>query len=151
MRPSSLAVALLAVLVVATSLWFVTRPPRGAEDYRERAAETAESLRSHVQSTRLWVGTLARDRALRPSAEVAFREAEDDATANASAFAGYAVPPGGLGARSELMALASDVTDALAAVRIAAQADRWSRLPSTAEPLATLSRRLKDFADKART
>jgi hypothetical protein len=148
-RRSRLLAVLAGVLVVA-SVWYVTAPPRGVADYRERAAQTADKLRSHVQSARLWVRTLDGDRTLRSSAAVGFREAEDDAVTDASRFAGYDPPAGTDGLRSDLTKLSSDVEDALAALRIVTQRDEWSRVPATGAPLAELSKRLDRFAKGAR-
>jgi hypothetical protein len=139
---------IVAALTVA-SVWYIMAPPRGESDYRERAFETAQALRSHVQSTRIWVRTLQRGGTLRSSATVAFREAEEDATKVASGFASYQPPPGTDGLRSAMIALASDVEDALAAVRIAAQREQWSSVPEAAAPLADLSGRLRGLVERA--
>ncbi len=44
--------AVIAATVAA--LWYVTAPPKGVDGYRERAAATAETLVSQVETARLW-------------------------------------------------------------------------------------------------
>jgi hypothetical protein len=78
------------MLTLAASLWYMEAPPRTVGDYRERAAMTVERLRSQVQTATLWVGEVEEGNATREAATVAFREAEKDAAAAASEFAGWA-------------------------------------------------------------
>lgn len=149
MRVPGWAVAAVAILVVAASAWYVNAPPRSPASYRERAVETAEILRSNVQSTRIWTRTLERDKALTTAAAVGFREAEEDAAKAASSFAVYAPPVGSDALRSELSALGNEVEDALASVRIASQRSQWSRVPAAATPLPDLAARLERFMQRA--
>jgi hypothetical protein len=142
-----MAGVLLALLVVA-SVWYVNAPPRGLSAYRERAADTADRLRSHVQSARLWTRVLAEDRAMHAPVAVGLGEAEQDALGDASAFASHDVPSGAAALRSELTELASDVEDVLASLRIATHRDDWGRLPALAAPLAELGERLERFAER---
>jgi type II secretory pathway component PulM len=75
-----------AAILIAVSVWYVVAQPRTAGDYRERAALTPQTLRSQVESARLWVEAVESDRVTRQPAAGAFREAEEDAAAAASAF-----------------------------------------------------------------
>ncbi|MDQ3856944.1 MAG: hypothetical protein M3327_00615 [Actinomycetota bacterium] len=138
-----------AVLAVIGSLWYVLAPPRTAGDYRERAAMTAETLRSQVETAALWVRELDEGDVTRQASSVALREAERDATAAASKFAGWDPRGETREIRSELTLLASEVAGALARLRIAAEDDRWSELPTLAQPLPHLAQRLEAVARQA--
>ncbi len=148
MRAKPVLVVAVASLILA-SLWYVQAPPRTAGAYRERAVKTAESLRSQVQTTRIWLSSLADDESTRPAASVAFREAEEDADKAAATFARYDPPVGTDALRSRLTSLATEVTDALAQVRIAAHRGRWEKLPERRGSLAKLSKRLDDLRKEA--
>ncbi len=138
-----------AVAVLAASVWYVQAPPRTAGDYRERAAMAAETLRSQVETARLWVRELEAGRATRRAAVVGFREAEADAEAAASEFAGFDPRGDTREIRSDLTALGAQVTDALGQLRIAAQDGRWNALPALAGPLPELARRLEAVGGRA--
>ena len=129
MRPAGRAVAAVAAIVaVFASLWYVQAPPRTQGDYRERAAITAQSLRSQVQTAELWVRELEQERVTLQAATVALREAEGDAVAAASELAVWDPRGDTRPLRSELTMLANAVTDALAELRIAAEGGRWDML-----------------------
>lgn len=137
-------------LLILGSLWYVHAPPRSADDYRERAVKTTETLRSQVQTTRIWLRTIADDRSTRSAASVGFREAEDDASRAASTFENHNPPHGTDSLRRQVSALAGDVTDALAQVRIAAHRGQWRELPDRGAALAELSKRLDELKRRAR-
>lgn len=109
-------IALVAGALVVASLWYVQAPPRGAAAYRERAAETAGALRSHVESARLWIAALADGEVTRAATTVALEESEADARGAASAFAAYDPPPGTGALRRELVALGEEAAGVLAAL-----------------------------------
>ncbi len=132
--------------LVLASMWYVQAPPRTVGDYRERAAMTVETLRSQVESARLWVRTLEQERTTRQAAAVALREADEDASAAASEFAGWDPRGDTRALRSEITALAADVTKALAALRISAEDGQWAALPQLAAPLPRLSDSLERLA-----
>ncbi len=148
MRPAAWVIGAAAVAVLA-SLWYVEAPPRTVGDYRERTAMTAEALRSQVETARLWVRELEDGNATREAATVAFREAERDATAAAAEFAAWDPRGGTRGIRSDLTTVASDVTDALAELRIAAEDGRWDKVAALAEPLPGLAERLETVARRS--
>jgi hypothetical protein len=135
--------AILLVALVAASVWYLQAPPRTVGSYRDRAASTTEALRSQVQTARLWVGALEDGDATRPAASVAFREAEADAEAALSRFAGYKPPDTTDELRSEVTVVGREVTLALAALKLAADRGEWDDLPRLADPLEPLARRLQ--------
>ncbi len=147
-RLKQLLTAGAAVLLFA-SLWYVEAPPRSASAYREEAVRTTESLRSHVQTARIWLRTLDRDDATRAATSVGLREAEEDANKAASSFESDDPPAGTNALRSELTTLASDVTDALAQLRIAAYRGEWRTIARRADPLPELSKRLDELRKRA--
>ena len=144
-------VAVAVGLVVLASLWYVQAPPRSAGAYRERAVMTTETLRSQVQTARIWLRALADDKSTRPAATVGFREAEEDAHKAASAFERYDPPTGTDALRARVTSLAGEVTDCLAQVRIAAHRGEWRQLQQRRDPLAELSRRLEGLKQEARS
>lgn len=141
--------AVLAIAIVG-SLWWVQAPPRSADSYRERAAATLESLRSHVQTARLWEQSEQRDDAFRTSATVGLEEAEADANKTASKFEGYEPPSGTDDIRSEVSAVATDTTDLLSRLRIAAHRGDWDAVHENARSLEPLAERLEQLAKAAR-
>lgn len=147
-RRSIGVVVALAVVVVA-ALWYLQAPPRGVEAYRERAADTVQTLRSQVQTARLWSGEVQAGRVTRPAATVAFREAEEDAEAVASQFAGYVPPPEAEPLRESVTSLSNEVTAALAALRFVAERGEWERLGQQTAPLDDIVRRLERLAATA--
>lgn len=148
MLSRSLVAIAIAVVVVA-ALWYVVAPPRDVDGYRERASLTAETLRSQVQTSRIWLRTLARDDTLRTSASVGLREAEEDASAAAASFERYDPPHGTDPLRARLSALAGETTTVLGDIRIAAHRDEWGRLDELGEPLPALADRLEALARRA--
>ncbi len=144
-----LLVLTAVALVAAASLWYLTAPPKGIDGYRERAASTAETLRSQVQSTRIWLESVEDGDSTHAAALIGFLEAEQDASAVASDFEAYEPPTGTFGLRSSLSALSSDVTEALGALRIAGQQEEWAALGRLARPLARLNTELARFEERA--
>ena len=134
-----------AIALVGACIWYVTAPPKGEDGYRERAAATAEALVSQVESARLWAETEAAGKTLPPTALVGLEEAEEDAEAAAAKFEGYEPPDGVEEQRERLVSLAGEASEALAAIRIAAQQERWDDV----RPLPALSRELTAFEEEA--
>ncbi|HEX5984485.1 MAG TPA: hypothetical protein VFY69_09795 [Solirubrobacterales bacterium] len=138
-----------AIFVTAAALWYVTAPPKGVDGYRERAASTAETLVSQLETARLWAQSEEEGKALRTSVLVGFEETEEDAEAAASAFESYEPPDGVADLREELTSLAAEATEALAALRIAAQQERWEDVPELSRPLPELSEKLSALEEGA--
>lgn len=111
--------------VAGASLWWVQHPPRSQDGYRERAAQTVESLRAYVETARLWSDQIARERAFRRTASVAFEEAAFAAQSTASRFQAWIPPRGTGGMRASVAQAASDVTAALGRLHVAAQRGHW--------------------------
>lgn len=129
-------------LLVAASLWYISAPPKGADGFRSRTAHAAEALRSQVQSTRILSGALGDGRLTEAAALVGLEEAEQGATSTAATLEAYEAPPETLELRRRFVALAGETTEALAALRIAAQAESWDRIAELSEPLPDLAERL---------
>ncbi|MBD0338984.1 MAG: hypothetical protein ICV67_06845, partial [Thermoleophilia bacterium] len=110
---------------------------------------TAETLRSQVETARLWVREHVRGNVTGQAVRVSLGEAERDAAAATSRFAGWDPRGETRAVRSEVAALGTDVTETLARLRIAAEDGRWDALPALARPLARLSVRLESAARRA--
>ena len=149
MRPVRLVIAVAVFAVLLVSVWYVHAPPRTVGDYRERAAMTAETLLSQVETAALWVRELDDGNVTRRAASVALREAERDAAAAAAEFAAWDPRGDARQVRADVTALAGEVTDALAQLRIAAEDGRWDALPAFAQPLPGLAARLDALARRA--
>jgi hypothetical protein len=139
------AIALLPVGVVAASLWYVVAPPRDASAYRDRASESAQTLRSQVQTAKIWAQAVADGKALGRSAAVGLDDNEKQAQAAASRFSAYDPPRGTDDVRSEFTSLASAVTDELARLRIAAQRGDWDEVRRAPPRLDRLAAQLGKF------
>lgn len=147
MRTKPVLAVAVGVLTLA-SLWYVQAPPRSASAYRERAVMTVETIRAQVQTTRIWLQTLADDETTQQAASVGFVETEEDAHKAASGFETHDPPSGTDPLRTRVTSLASDATDALAQVRIAAHRGQWEDLPRRRPELAKLSKRLDDLKSR---
>jgi hypothetical protein len=142
------ALAFAAILAIAGALAYITAPPKGLDGYRERAAATAETLGSQVETALIWAEARDAGKSTSAAALVGFEETEEDANAAASSFAGYELPDGGAGLRSRLVALAEEVGAALAELRIAAQQERWEEIAALSAPLPGLSEELSQFEER---
>ena len=136
--------AMVAVVLVAGSLWYGHAPPRSAGAYRREAAATVELLGSQVGTARLWMTAVTGGRVTRSAASVGFREAEDDARATAARFAAYDPPPA-TDLREQVTGASAETVEALAALRIAARTGRWDRLGELDRRLGRVEKRLTDL------
>jgi hypothetical protein len=144
---SRLAIVTAVVALTAGTLWYLTAPPKGEDGYRERAASSAETLRSQVELARIWVEAAEDEESTKTAALVGLQETERDATSTASSF--EYEPPAGLNPlRSELSSLARETRNALGSLRIAAQQEEWARFGELASPLSDLAARLEDFEER---
>ncbi len=144
-----LAAVLGAVALAAATLWYLTAPPKGVDGYRDRAASTMETIHSQVQLARIWVETEQDGESTKPAVLVGLQEVERDAAGAASRFEGHEPPSQLLGLRAEFTSLTTEVSDALSALRVAAQQEEWERLGELSEPLPELADRLKRFQERA--
>ncbi len=127
----------------------MTAPPKGVDGYRERAAASAETIRSQVQLARIWVASLEEDESTKAAARVGLEETDRDAASAISTFEAYEVPAALNDLHSAFGSLAGSATDALAALRIAAEQERWEELAGLARPLPSLAHRLRQFEERA--
>lgn len=133
--------AVVGVALAALSLWYLVAPPRGEAAYRDRAADSAETLRAQVQTARLWAAAVADGDTTGPAAAVGIEDGERRARAAAAKFEGYDPPQGADGVRERFSALAADATEQLSRMRIAARRGDWAAV-ARAEP------RLERLADE---
>ena len=139
-----------AIAVLGAVLWYVTAPPKGKDGYLERVASTSETVRSQVQTARIWAETHADEQATSAAALVGLEEAERDAHSALSEFEAYEPPSGTLVVRSELERLAGDATTRLSKMRIAAQLEEWSTVARLATGLAPLAEELGRLEERTR-
>ncbi len=138
------------LLLAGLSLWWVQHPPRTDKGYRDRAVETVESLRSDVETARLWTEQIAKGRVTRGAASIAFEEASSGAQSTASQFEAW-IPPAGMGdLRTSVSDAASSVTDTLGRLHVAAERDEWRVVPSMRRDLAALASTLTRLASETR-
>lgn len=124
--------------IAGASVWWVQHPPRSQAGYRERAVQTVESLRAHVETARLWSDQIARERAFRTAASVAFEEAFSAAQSTASGFQAWIPPRGMGGVRVPVAQAASDVSSALGRLHVAAERGHWRVVAAMRRDLARL-------------
>lgn len=142
------AAALLAVLGAA--IWYVSAPPKGRDGYLERVASTAETVRSQIQTARIWSETESDGEATRAAALVGFEEAERDGESALSEFESYEPAPGTLAVRQELVRLASEATSRLGEMRIAAQLEDWEEIEGISRRLPRLAEQLDQLEERTR-
>lgn len=139
-------VALLLVAVAFASLWYVQRPPRSGESYRNRTAQTAGTLRSQVVTAQLWAEQVHDDRAMTQAADVGIREAEAAAQSATSTQATWDLPDGvSPDVRVDAVALGDEVTTLVGDMRLAAHQARWDEVHELSARAPSLARRLTDF------
>jgi hypothetical protein len=142
--------SLLLIAVVAAALWYVSAPPKGKDGYLERVASTAETVRSQVQSARIWIETHGDGEAMGAATLVGLEEADEDAQSALSEFEGYEPAQGTLAVRDELVRLASAATDKLEAIRISAQLEDWDEVERVADELPPIADRLDVLEERTR-
>jgi hypothetical protein len=137
-RPAGWALLVLALVTACTQ---VVGPVRTFRDFELKAASTAKSVRSSVETAHLTVRLAREDKAFAPYLSVMASDAEDGASAAASTFSGLQPPD----ARADALAARLDpllqrATDALTDVRIRA------RRTELGNPAPILERRLARVA-----
>ncbi len=148
MRATLVAFTVLALAGV--SVWWLQHPPRTADDYRTRSADTVESLRSYVATARLWSGEVTDGNVTRAAASVAFEESSTGAESTAASFEAW-VPPQQLNrVRTRVSDAAADTTNALGEVHVAAEQDDWRLVARAEQPLRELESRLTRIASEVR-
>lgn len=140
----------LLIVAVAGSLWYLQAPPRTADGYAGRAADTAASLRAQVETARIWVETVAEGRTLLTSAAVGLEEADGDAATVLADFEQLDPPAGTAAVRESVSATGREAVNLLGGVRIAAQDGDWERVERRRDRLARMGDRLHALEREAR-
>ncbi len=119
--------------------------------YEGKAAASAESLRSDVESARVIVETAGQDRAYVHFADVLVTDVESDLGGIDSAFMSRQPPTEASDAlRVQVGAMLQEAGDAVEGVRIALRRGDVAAAQKAAEPLPRLSERLEAFAEAHR-
>jgi hypothetical protein len=146
--PGRRAATVAALLLVPACTQFLG-PTRTAEDYELKAASTADSVLSAVQTARLVVTAADHDKAFGTYVSVALADAEDDAGGAAATFARLQPPDRASDAlRDELTDLTDEASATLADLRITARRGDLDALARRAEPLAGIARDLSAFSER---
>lgn len=142
--------AWLTVLVLSGCLWWALHPPRSEDHYRQESADTAELLRSNVETTRLWLDARAADRVTSNAAEVALTETEGDADSTLSGYTAHQ-PPSQTATelRSEVAAIGDRAVTLLGQIRIDARSGHWDAALAARDDLEVVSRQLADLQRRA--
>jgi hypothetical protein len=135
-------------VIVLLALSACVAPARTFDSYEAKAASTAESVASAVETARLAVSAAAQGRAFAPYLSVVLAEAERDAAGSRAVFAAIQ-PPDERSAqlRSQVLDLMGGAEDVLAGLRIAVRWGELDRLPAVAAPLSSLGQRLTALAE----
>ena len=143
---------LAAIAVTAVLAGACVGPSRTDADYRNKAANAAESMLSAVETARLVVETDARGSSTARYTSLVLSESEDAASSVALSFE-VVQPPSraAVALREQVTGVFDEVTSTLSDLRIAARAGRHAELPAFAEPLAGLRRALLDLTRLAPT
>lgn len=143
------------LLVVLASLVTVgcVGSSRSLGDYREKAANTAESMISTLETARLVTSAALDGDTFARYLSLVLSEAEDDAGSISEAFQTVQPPEGDESdrIRAELDALLDAATNVLADLRIAAYRDDRAALAASADRLPDLTRRFERYQGLATT
>lgn len=145
-RPGALgAVTLVVVAAVAGC----AGSSRSDEDYRHKAANTAEAAASAVSTARLAVEAAGKGRLTGPYVSVLLGEAETDLLAAQGTFESRQ-PPGEAAdtVRERLGTLLDDAADALAEVRVGARRGEVRELAEHTGELRGAAERLEGFEEE---
>jgi hypothetical protein len=121
-------------------------PARTFASFEGKAATTAESAKSAVETVRLSADAGASDHAFGPFLSISISDQEETLSGIQGTFASIQPPNEQADElRAELDDLLSAALDHVAAVRIAARRGELAKLAAVAEPLATDSDHLEQF------
>ena len=119
-------------------------PSRTDEDFSRKAGNTAEAMRSAVETGRLVADLVLRDRAFGPYANITATEAEEAAVSIAGGFDSVQPPSTHSDqVRTRLDALLQAATSALGDLRIAVRRHRLDDVRKAADDLAQVSAKLE--------
>jgi hypothetical protein len=124
-------------------------PARSFGVFEGKAATTAESALSRVQTVRLAADVAGEGKAFGPYVSVLISDQEDALSGLQGTF-GSIQPPDARSdvLRTQLNGLLGDAIDHVAQVRIAARRGELDRLPTIATPLKNDALRLQRFAEE---
>lgn len=138
----------VVLFAAAAAIWYVQAPPRGTDDYRERAGETVGDLISQVQTARLWVRGIDDDRVTRTAATVAFEEVEKAARSADSRFEGWDPPRETESLHVRVSEAGGSTIEVLSELRRRAHADQWQGVVDSGAALDELAARLERTASE---
>ena len=144
LRPVRLLAAGLALAVAAGC----AGPSRTDDDYRHKAANTAETMQGLIGTVQLAVDVGTRHKVPTPYLSVMLAEADDDATATVGTFDSVQPPSEQADQlRDKLDSLLQDTTSVLDDLRIAVRRGHISSLAKIAAPLKDLNDKLQAIVD----
>ena len=136
--------AVTAVLVLCSCVG----PARSFDAYEGKAADTAASVASAVETARLAVEAAGGDRAFATYVSVVLAEAERDARGTDVIFSAIQPPDARSDAlRTQLLRLIDRAETVLSDLRIAARWEEFDRLQEAGRPLTSLGGELTDFSE----
>jgi hypothetical protein len=135
---------LVVLALASTALTACVGPSRTDDDYHRKAGNTAEAMRSAVESGRLVADLVLHDRAFGPYASIAASEAEQAAGGVQAAFDSVQPPSKAADeVRASLDPLLQEAAGALADLRIAVRRHLLADVRAAAADLAAVSAKLK--------
>jgi hypothetical protein len=124
-------------------------PARSFDAYEGKAAATAETAGSAVETALLTVDIVDRDGLFAPNVSILVQEAEQDASSAADAFSSIQPSdPASDALRARLEELLRPAVGGLAQLRIAARRGELETLDELARPLRDVADGLEQFAEE---
>ncbi len=124
-------------------------PARSYDAYEGKAADTAASVASAIETARLAVSIAQEGRAFAPYLSVVLAEAEQGAGGSGDIFATIQPPDeGSARLRGELLTLVTRAESVLADLRIAVRWGELDLLSQLARPLRALGDQLASFSEE---
>ena len=137
-----------AALTVVLVLSSCVGPVRSFDAYEGKAADTADSVASAVETARLAVELAAQGRAFATDLSVVLTEAERDTRGSSDIFASIQPPdPSSAQLRTQLLDLIQRAESVLSDLRIAVRWGDLDLLPEIGRPLGSLGGELSDFSE----
>lgn len=125
-------------------------PSRTDDDYRHKAANTAETMQGLIGTVQVAVDAASHHKVPAPYLSVTLAEADDDASATVSTFDSVQPPSDRSDQlRNRLDPLLQDTTSVLDDLRIAVRRGDIASLAKIAEPLKDLNGKLQPIVDLA--
>jgi hypothetical protein len=124
-------------------------PARTSDDYVRKASTSVHDVHSAVETARLGVDGVARDRTTGPYASVLLGQAEEQASSVQSTFDSVQPPNRDSDRlRDEVDGVLTDAVSVLGDVRIAARRGDNAGIAAQGPALADISKRLSDLEDR---